>query len=282
MRLKTLIILFLLITATMPASTGMTDVDGMITSRLALHETPIDMSLSRDGRWLYLLTSSGDLLIYASQGAYNGKIEVGKDIDRIEAGPTEEEIYLLSRKDKGIQILSVSYSHAIDTSKSPYKGPADAPVVIVEYTDFQCPYCARLGSTLDRMMQLYPGKIKIVYKSFPLISHQYAWTAATAAVAANEKGKFWEFYKLLFDNYNQINDAKLMEIRKFFGFDTPEFEALMNSAKIRNRVSEDREEGIKLGVNGTPTVFINGKRLKNKRPEGFKEAIERELKIGRQ
>lgn len=278
MRLKTMTILFLLIAAIIPASTGMADVDGQITSKLALQEPPLDMSLSRDGRWIYLLTSSGELLVYDSQGSYNGKIEVGADIDQIEAGPTEEEIYLLSRKDKSIQMVSVSYTHAIDTSESPFKGPADAPVVIVEYTDFQCPYCARLGSTLDQMMQLYPGKIKIVYKSFPLNNHKYAWKAATAAVAANEKGKFWEFYKLLFDNYNRINDAKLMEIRKLLGFGTPDFEALMNSAKIRTRVFEDREEGIRLGVNGTPTVFINGKQLKNKRPEGFKEAIERELK----
>jgi len=278
MQLKTLTILFLLIAATIPASTGMADVDGQITSRLALPETPLDMSLSRDGKWLYLLTASGNLLIYASQGNYNGKIEVGKDIDQIEAGPTEEQIYLLSRKEKSIQIVSVSYALNIDTSESPFKGPVDAPVVIVEYTDFQCPYCARLGSTLDQMMQLYPGKIKIVYKSFPLSSHKYSWKAATAAVAANEKGKFWEFYKLLFDNYNRINDSKIMEIRKLLGFDTPDFDVLMNSARIRARVSGDREEGVKLGVNGTPAVFINGKRLKNKRPAGFKAAIEAELK----
>lgn len=284
MRLTTLIILFLMISTTVPASTGMADADvaGQITARLALADPPLDMSLSRDGKWIYLLTASGNLIVYTSQGDYTGKIEVGKEIDRIEAGPTEEKVFLLSRKDKSIQVVEVSYTLDIDTSASPFKGPADAPVVIVEYTDFQCPYCARLGSTLDQMMQRFPGKLKIVYKSFPLNSHRYSLKAATAAVAANEKGKFWEFYKLLFENYNQINDAKIMEIRKLFGFDTPEFEALMNSPKISARVFEDREEGIRLGVHGTPTVFINGKRLKNKRPEGFQEAIERELKIGKQ
>jgi len=278
MRLKVLSILLLVISMTIPASRGMADVDGQMVSKLTLAETPLDMRLSRDGNWLYLLTASGNLLIYSSQGNYNGKINVGQGFDQIEAGPTQAEVYLLSRVNKSIQVFEVSYTFDIDISASPYKGPADAPVVIAEYTDFQCPYCARLGSTLDQIMQMYPGKIKIVYKSFPLNSHKYSWKAATAAVAANEKGKFWEFYKLLFDNYNQINDAKLLEIRRLFGFDTPEFEALMNSEKIRARVSDDREEGIRLGVNGTPTVFINGKRLKNKRPEGFKEAIDAELK----
>ena len=136
----------------------------------------------------------------------------------------------------------------------------------------------RLGATVDEMMKLYPGKIKVVYKSFPLSSHKYSWQAATTALAANKKGKFWEVYKEIFANYNRINESKLKEIRNHFGLDTPEFETLMNSPDIRSRITSDRNEGIQLGVQGTPTVFINGKRLNNKRPEGFKAAIDRELK----
>lgn len=277
MRLKTLTILILSISVSLAASTGLADVNGRILAKLTLQETPLDMSTSKDGRWLYLLTAPGDLLIYSADGRYNGKIEVGRGFDRVEAGAREDQVYLLNRREKRIQVVGVAYTFDIDTSQSPYKGPANAPVVIVEYTDFQCPYCARLGATLNQMMQLYPGKIKIVYKSFPLSSHRYSWQAATAAVAANEKGKFWEFYKALFDNYNKINDAKLLEIRKQFGLDTPEFEALMNSSKIRTQVATDRNEGIQIGVQGTPTVFINGKRLNNKRPEGFRAAIDQVL-----
>lgn len=281
MRLKVLSILCLIVSIILSASWAMAEVDGRMIAKLSLAESPMDMCLSKDGRWLYLLTGSGHLLVYSSQGHYNGTLNVGHGFDRVEAGPGQDEVFLLSRKNKNLQLFKVSYTFEIDTSDAPFRGPVNAPVTIVEYTDFQCPYCARLGSTLDRIMQMYPGKIKIVYKSFPLNSHRYSWKAATAAVAAYEKGKFWEFYKMLFDNYSQINDAKLLEIRKFFGFDTPEFETLMNSVKIRTRVAEDREEGRKLGVDGTPTVFINGKRLKNKRPEGFKEAIDAELKSGR-
>jgi protein-disulfide isomerase len=278
MRLKVLTILILFISAIMTASISLADVDGRMLADLNLQESPVDISISMDGRWLYVLTTPGDVLIYSTDGRYNGKIRVGQGFDRIEAGEEEDKVYLLSRKEKRIQVFEVVYTYDIDTSNSPYRGSADAPVVIVEWTDFQCPYCARLGATLDQMMQLYPGKLKIVYKSFPLSSHPYSLQAATAAMAANEKGKFWEFYKELFKNFNKINDAKLMEIRKNFGFDTPEFSALMLSPKIRTQVAFDRNEGIKFGVMGTPTVFINGKRLKNKRPEGFKEAIEEALK----
>ncbi len=278
MRFKTLSILILFISVTVSASAGFADVDSRILAKLNLQSAPLDMSISRDGRWLYLLTAPGDLLVYSSEGRYNGKIEVGRGFDQVEAGPKMDQIYLMNRKEKSIQVVEVTYTYDIDTSQSPFKGPVDAPVVIVEYTDFQCPYCARLGATLDRMMELYSGKIKVVYKSFPLTSHRYSLQAATTAVAANEKGKFWEVYKEIFANYNRINEEKLKEIRNQFGLDTPEFMALMNSPEIRNRVVSDRNEGIQLGVQGTPTVFINGKRLDNKRPEGFKAAIDKELK----
>ena len=277
MRFKTLLVLILFISVTVAPSAGLADVNGRILAKLTLQVSPLDMSTSKDGRWLYLLTAPGDLLIYSAEGRYNGKIEVGRGFDQVEAGPSENQVYLLNRKEKRLQVVEVSYTFDIDTSQSPFKGPADAPVVIVEFTDFQCPYCARLGATIDQMMKLYPGKLKIVYKSFPLSSHRYSWQAATTAVAANKKGKFWEVYKEIFANYNRLNDAKLKEIRSHFGLETPEFEALMNSPEIRSRVASDRNEGIQLGVHGTPTVFVNGKRLDNKRPEGFKEAIDKAL-----
>jgi protein-disulfide isomerase len=278
MRFKTLLILILFISVTVAASAGLADVDGRILAKLTLQVSPLDMSTSKDGRWLYVLTAPGDLLIYTAEGLYNGKIEVGRGFVQVEAGATEDQVYLLNRKEKRLQVIEVAYTFNIDTSQSPSKGPDNAPVVIVEYTDFQCPYCARLGATLDQMMELYPGKIKVVYKNFPLSSHRYSWKAATTAMAANKKGKFWEVYKEIFANYNRINDGKLKEIRNRFGLDTPEFEALMNSPEIRSQVASDRNEGIQLGVQGTPTVFINGKRLNNKRPEGFKAAIDKELK----
>jgi protein-disulfide isomerase len=277
MRFKTLPILILFIAAIMAPSAGLADVDSRILGQLTLEVSPLDMSTSRNGKWIYLLTGPGDLLIYSAQGRLNGKIQVGPGFDQVESGAEEDQVYLLNRKEKRLQVVEISYTFDIDTSQSPYKGSADAPVVIVEYTDFQCPYCARLGATLDQMMRLYPGKIKVVYKSFPLSSHKYSWQAATTAVAAHKKGRFWEVYKEIFSNYNQINDAKLKEIRNHFGLDTPEFEALINSPEIRSQVALDRNEGVQLGVEGTPTVFINGKLLKNKRPDGFKEAIDKVL-----
>lgn len=258
------------------------NVDFNIKSELNFEEPPVDMTFSRDGQWLYLLFQNGDVLIYTNQGEMKGKVEVGPGFDKIEPGPFEDEIYLLSRGTKKIQIINATPARNIDIAASPFKGAADAPVVIAEYTDFQCPYCAKLGATFSQLLKKYPGKIKIVYKSYPLQNHKYAWKAASNAMAAHQKGKFWEFHDLLFANSASLNDDKIMEIRKSLGLDTPEFDALIKSAEVRKRVAEDIKEGQRNGVRGTPTVFVNGKRLKDKSLKGFKKAIERELKEPRE
>ena len=97
-------------------------------------------------------------------------------------------------------------------------------------------------------------------------------------MAAHQKGQFWKFHDRLFENYKTLDDAKILEIRKEFGFDTPEFDALMRHPEVRRRVVKDRYEGQLIGVRGTPTVFINGIRLKDKTLEGFQRAIDKELK----
>lgn len=254
------------------------DVDLKIKSELTFEEPPVDITFSRDGQWFYMLFQDGKLFIYTNQGELKGKVEVGPGFDKIEPGPFEDELYLLSSKTKKIQVIEAIPTRGIDISASPIKGAADAPVVIVEYTDFQCPYCAKLGLMFSQLLKKYPGKIKIVYKSYPLQNHKFAWKAAANAMAAHQKGKFWEFHDRLFANSKTLDDDKIMEIRKSFGFDTPEFDKLIKSAAVRKKVADDLKEGQRNGVRGTPTVFVNGKRLKDKSLKGFTSAIDNELK----
>jgi len=122
-----------------------------------------------------------------------------------------------------------------------------------------------------------PGKLKIVFKNFPLRSHKYAVTAARAALAADQQGKFWEFHDRLFNNFNRLNDQKIKAIARDLGLNTAEFEKQMENSNILARVRQDREDGIRVGVQGTPTVFINGKRLRSKTLAGFQALINKEL-----
>lgn len=254
------------------------DVQWETKANLNLKAPPLDMAVSRDGQWVYLLLKGGTLQAYTYDGNLRGSVDVGDGYDQIEAGPREDELFLLGRNTKTVRIIELVPDQQIDTSGAPYKGAVDAPVVITEFTDFQCPYCAQLVATLSQLLETYPGKIKIVYKSYPLNNHKYAWKAAAAAMAAHRKGRFWKFHDRLFENYKTLDDKVIQNIRREFGFDTPEFDALARSPEVRTQVARDRSEGQRIGVRGTPTVFINGKRLKDKTLEGFRKAIDRELK----
>jgi len=278
MRLKLKLYLAMVIAALMAPSICMADLEWESKATMAFQQSPLDLAVSRDGQWIFVLVKGGTVQIYTYDRILKGTINVGSGYDRIEAGPLEDEIYLLGSKSRDLLVIEWIPNREIETLGAPYKGKVDAPVVIVEFTDFQCPYCAKLGETFKRLLELYPGKIKIVYKSYPLSNHRYAWKAAVAAMAAHRNGQFWEFHDRLFENHKVLNDQKILEIRKEFGFDTPEFDALMRTPQVRTRVAQDRAEGQSIGVRGTPAVFVNGKRLKDKTLKGFRMAIDKELK----
>jgi protein-disulfide isomerase len=132
------------------------------------------------------------------------------------------------------------------------------------------------------VLEKYPNDVKIVFKNFPLKSHKFAMPAAIAALAAGEQGKFWEFHDLLFENYNKLNDQKIQEIAVAVGLNLEEYEKKKGDPAIKQRVAQDFAEGRRVGVRGTPTIFINGIRLRNRSIQGFQAAIDKQLqKIGR-
>ncbi len=128
------------------------------------------------------------------------------------------------------------------------------------------------------MLDKYPLKVKLVVKHFPLTSHKFARRAAAVALAADKQGKFWECHEKIFKNYRSLNETKMQEIAKELGLDP---QRLMKEAKdpaIQNLITRDVNNGRQSGVRGTPTIFINGKRLKNRGLAGFQRAIDAELK----
>ena len=128
------------------------------------------------------------------------------------------------------------------------------------------------------MLNKYPNEVKLVVKHFPLRNHKFARKAATAALAANEQGQFWEFHHKLFDNYKVLNDSKIQDIAKKLGLDMEKFNKDMNSPVIAKLINRDLKNGRQVGVRGTPTIFVNGKISKKRDLSGFSEMIEAELK----
>jgi len=252
-------------------------VEWSIQKKLQLPARPLDVAVSLNDKWIFVLGDRGEVLIFSKDGLLKDKIRVGKHVDQIRVGPAENILYLGSRRSKTVEILALDFIQEIDTAGSPSKGPADAPVVIAVFTDFECPYCARLVPLLDQVLGQYPRDVKLVYKSFPLANHRFSSKAAMGALAAESQGKFWEFHDLLFKDFNQLNDQKLAEIAKILGLDEGEFNRKMQDPQIVQRIGKDYQDGIGAGVTGTPTLFVNGKLVRNRSLEGFRELIDGQL-----
>ncbi len=169
--------------------------------------------------------------------------------------------------------------YKVPTDGFPSIGPADAPIVLVEFADFQCPYCRQWEQqTYQPLLAAYPGKIRFVYRDFPLTSiHPNAEPSAEAAQCANEQGKFWEFHDKLFSSDN-LGDAVYQQYAQDIGLDMTKFNDCYSSHKYASNIQADSNFAINLGVNSTPTFFINGLALIGAQPlSAFTNVIDKEL-----
>jgi protein-disulfide isomerase len=160
----------------------------------------------------------------------------------------------------------------------PFKGAVNAPVVIAVFSDFECPACAALVPVIEQVLEQYPANVKVVFKHYPINSHQYSHKAAAAAIAADRQGLFWEYHDLLFKNHKQLSDQKIRDIAVVLGLDMEQFQKDLMASQTQAIINQDRVEAARVGIRSTPTVFINGKELRNRTLEGFKSLIESELK----
>jgi protein-disulfide isomerase len=149
----------------------------------------------------------------------------------------------------------------LSVGAAPFKGPADAKVTIVEFSDFQCPYCAKAAIEAAQVVKQFPKEVKLVFKQFPLEDHSQAALAAEASLAAQAQDKFWPMHDKMYANFRQINRAHILGWAAESGLDMTRFLADLDSHKYAARVHAEEQEGEVAGVQGTPTFFIDGKRF---------------------
>jgi protein-disulfide isomerase len=160
----------------------------------------------------------------------------------------------------------------------PARGPANAPVEMIEFSDFQCPFCQRANPTVEQVLKTYGDRIRFVYRHFPLPSHPNARPSAEAAQCAEEQGKFWEYHDRLFANSAKLTDADLKAHAASVGLDAASFNACFDGHQQKARVDADIAAGEAAGVNGTPAFFINGRAIDGAQPyDVFKRVIDDEL-----
>ena len=165
----------------------------------------------------------------------------------------------------------------LPVGKSPVKGPADAPVTMVEFSDFQCPFCARATPLIEQVLQAYPKEVKFVYKEFPLAMHPNAQPASRAALAAQRQGKYWEMHDKLFANQHALQPDNFKQYAQELGLDVAKFEQDMASPDVQQQITDDMQLGRQSAVNGTPTLFLAGKRVQNRSFDGLKQMIDEAL-----
>jgi protein-disulfide isomerase len=148
----------------------------------------------------------------------------------------------------------------IPTQGAPTMGPANARITLVEFSDFQCPYCSKASTQIAAIVKAYPKDVKLVFKQFPLDNHPQALISAQAALAAHNQGKFWELHDLMFANRTKLSPGAIHFWAESLKLDMKKFDADLNSAPVKKQVLKDLDDGEKAGVEGTPTLYINGQR----------------------
>jgi protein-disulfide isomerase len=161
----------------------------------------------------------------------------------------------------------------------PSKGSQNAAVTVVEFSDFQCPFCKQANGTLKQLLASYGNNVRLVFKHMPLPNHPQAFKAAQAAVCAGEQGKFWEYQDTLFEHSGDLSTDALKRYSANLGLKANEFNTCLDSEASRTAVMKDMQEARQVGVRSTPTFFVNGKAVRGaKKPEEFRAIIDRELK----
>jgi protein-disulfide isomerase len=169
---------------------------------------------------------------------------------------------------------------AVSAGNSPAKGAANATVEVIEFADFQCPFCLAAAPTVKKVMETYGDKIRLVYRNYPLASHPQAQPAAEAAQCANEQGKFWPYHDRLFAEAGKLSDPDLKKAAADLGLDAARFNSCVDEHRYKAVVAADMQAGNDAGVNGTPAFFVNGRLLSGAQPfEAFKRVIDEELAL---
>jgi len=163
---------------------------------------------------------------------------------------------------------------------APVMGPSDAPITLVEFTDYQCPYCQSAQQYVDRVMETYKGQVRLVYQEFPLDFHGQAKPAGMAARCAGEQGKFWEMHTGLLRQPGALDEADLLTRAVGLGLDSAKFSTCVASGKYNDVIEKAIQNGRSVGVSGTPTFFLNGRSFSGAQPfEIFESMIEEELAL---
>ena len=245
---------------------------------LNLEENPLDIANSLDGTKAYILGKKIIYIYSIERGEITDKITLTDEFSRLSVSPDGESLFLASTDGKKVSIIKVSTVFDIPIGASPVIGDKNAPVRIVAFLDYQCPYCASMYPPIEQLLDKYPKKVCLIIKQFPLRMHPFAEKSSIAALAAAKQNKYREVSSLYFKNFKSLNDQTIKEYAQQAGVNMEAFDKDREDSAYKTIIAEDINLGKKLGIRGVPAVFINGRPFRGRSIDALSLQVEQELK----
>jgi len=262
--------------------TSVARIDVRTQTSFALNGESRAVAMSANGKEFFVLFDGGRIGIYSDKGFLLGSMTVGATATDIAVSPDGTKLYVVVGKQMKILTLERQEQFAA-VQESFVAGPMNAPVTIVIFSDFQCPFCAKLNPILKQVRSKYRRQVKLEYKFFPLTSiHKLSMEAAIAAQAAARQGKFWEYHDALLDSYDDLSEEKFVQIARQLGLNMERFSRERRDPRFVNVVRKDIREAREHQINSVPTVFVNGRKVLRRTLETFEHMINTELKRHRE
>ena len=239
------------------------DLNWTVQANWSLPAKPLDLVHSLDNKKVFILTADSKVHIFAADGRKLGEMPVEADTVAIDIAPRGEMLYLINGRTNSFTAMDIGFSQQIDITGAPVRGKADAPVTLVVFSDFECPWCAKLEPLLAQLLAANADTVRVVFKHLPLPMHPQAEPAALAAIAAQRQGKFWEMHDALFA-VQQWTPAAITETATRIKLDMTRFQADLNSQETRTQLAKDTADAQAAEVAATPSVFVNGRPVRER------------------
>ncbi len=240
--------------------------------------TPKSFAQSLDNKRTFVLGTDSKIYIYQTEdGKLLGVMPVSEHVIDISIAPRGETIYLVEDDNKTFTALDISFRQQIDIGNSPVLGNPEAPLTLVVFSDFECPYCSKVEPLLHKLADDNKDTLKIVFKNLPLMRiHKRAEATALASLAAQNQGKFWEMHDRFFQT-RKLSDEDIVKAAEELGLNMEQFNKDWKSEETKQRLGEDIMAAEKAQVSGTPSLFLNGMPVKTRSAKDVQKMIDQAL-----
>ncbi len=281
---KTLLCAALLLPLTVQAqepkkNTSAGDLNWSVQASWPIPAKPVDIAQSLDNKKVFILGADSKVYIFTPDGKQLGALPVDSGVNAIDIAARGEMLYLVNDKTKTYTAIDVSFNQKIDINGAPVRGAENAPVTLVLFSDFECPWCGKLEPTLAELLTKNPDKLRIVFKHLPLPMHQQAEPAALAAIAAQKQGKFWEMHDALFQTTNWTPTV-IDETAQRVGLNMAQYKADVASQEVQMQLAKDKADAQAADVVATPSMFVNGRPARDRSLPALQKMVDEALAAG--